>query len=387
MSHTRNLTDMVMFIGIVMLLVSQIYPGANANWSAFVTEISNPPTVPGGNPLALNTKTVTLPIVGNGSWGYSSVTSTFGNPAVSPSAVFNATGTPCGQGAHVSGGVAYPGQYWNCLTTKDGQSSGVNLAGLAFVDLAGILHNGYNMVLQLGNISGIDMQNQVVNVTISAECNSNANNITFIADLLQTRTVLGQWPNPSSVYPNALSIAHAEFMGNKKCEYGGAPPPWGGHWSNVTLVSNFQNGIYVSSQRLQNFTGAQLLITTNGWATGLQISYISVVISYLDENSSSINANCNNLDPLTGVACTLSKAWDAFAGFLTVAVLFVSGWIVWGVSIFVDFLVGFFGSIVWFMNPANTHMPVIIQSVVDLIMVVSIVSLIMTFVQIVRGVR
>lgn len=284
------------------------------------------PTVPtfgGPQSYALQIGTLGLTIVGNATWGLSSTNFQYGNNAVSPVVTYNTT-TPCAEGAHVTGVTAYPGEYWDCLNTKDGEASLVGMSGLRYTNGDGVLIDGYQFGVQLSNISGIDLRYQVLNVTIETQCNTQtANPVDFSVDIIKTNKVLGSWPNPPYSYPQQVSIGTGFPIGSTKCGYGTPPGPFGDTWFNVTNFINYQSGLYVSGQRLGNFSGAQMAITVNTWGQSIYISYMSVTINYLVDNSVTTQT-CVNLAGFTDIGCVISNIWN----WLTTFIVFVVGGIV-----------------------------------------------------------
>lgn len=370
-----------------------MFPGANPAWQTLVHDLSTGPNFPTNpaNPLALNTASVTLHARANDTWGFSSSTSTYGHAAVSPYQVFTDGSDPtCRAGAHLVSVTNYPGQYWNCVNTDDGPASGITLTGLAFTNGDGTFMNGFTWAVRMDNITGIDPQDQIVNVTVHAKCNTQTTpGITFDAALLRNA------PNPGfddapAFYPLAVEEAHAIPLGTGKCDYGGIPTVSGvgPNFFDVLLLANFQNGILVSSQRIQNLTHTSLMISATTWGQSVSISYIDVTIYYLNENASSLNQSCGTFD----VGCVVAKIWNAAVGFiifLVGAAISGGGWlwavIVFGVSIIVNFIIGFIEVLIWMMTMPGLGVPPLVQGFVDVAVIGWIGYSLYEFIKILRG--
>lgn len=380
MAESEGLARIFVFMGALMLLIIAFNPGSNAAWSGLTNTLSNPPTFPGNNPYARQVGTVTLPIVGNGTWGLDMATSTFGANAVSPSGTFGSAGG-CGNGAHVNSGVSYPGDYWDCLNSRDGEASGVFLNGVSSVSASGTRNEGFGFNARLGNITGLDPRQRVLNITVSSQCNAATTiNGTFNVNFVPTTPTLGTWGTPVG-YPDIHNIGLAAPLGNATCDYGGLPPPFGGRWFNVTNYVNYQNGFMVGGQTLGNFSGAEMLVAVRQWGARIDISYMSVTINYLKENTVS-NPKCDSLD----IGCQfgnfvnwLGDVFSFFAGLIAYGV----AWIVWIVSVGVGIGSGIILSLIWVL--AIPGMPPEMQAILDVFIIGTLAYVFVVFVFTVRG--
>lgn len=363
------LMRMIVALGLVMLLATAIFPGSNPAWTALQNSLATGPNWPAGSGLAALTKSVVIHPRANDSWGFDFATSKYDNPPglvhneVSPYLIFTDGSDPqCGAGSHVSHVTPYPGQYWHCVVNDDANKSGIILPGLAFTNGDGVTMNGYTWGVRLDNITGIDPQDQIVNITLKVKCNTQTNPaIDFTADIFQN-TPVKQGDDHSVIFPDALSIAHMTRVGPQECAYGGIPGSTGvgPNFFPVNLTANFQNGIMVSSQRIGNFSHTTLMINANTWDQDIVITWAEVIVSYLDENASSLNASCNTFD----IGCQVAKIWNAIVG----TAIFVGAWvwafITFAVGIIVNFVIGFIDSVIWFNTMPGLGAPTIVKAVV-----------------------
>lgn len=373
-------------IALIMLFINLIVPG-NTAWTGFQSALATPfPAF--GNPLTLNTKTITIYPRANDSWGRTFVDGTYGHNAVSPSGanVYTDGSDPrCGAGSHVSGVTPYPGSYWPCVTTDDGDKSGIILPGLSFTNANGVEMNGYTWGVRMDNITGIDVQDQIVNITLHVKCNTQSSlSVGFTAYLSTMFPVLGQEDGVTGV---GGSSAGMEVVGNQKCAYGGVPGATGvgPNFFDVTLLANYQNGILVSTQRLQNFTHTHLVINAQTWAHDVVISYLYVTIAYLDENSSSLNSQCNTFD----IGCQAAKIWNSAVGFILFLVngaIWAGGVALWFVTILATFAWGLVGSLIWLLAiPAPFSPPAVVQGILDIVILGLLGEILIVGISEVRG--
>lgn len=399
LSGSQMMMRMLWGIGLIMLLVTSMFPGANPAWQTLVHDLSTGPNFPTNpsNPLALNSAQVTLHARANDTWGYQFENGQYNSAAgeVSPVSIFTDGSDPnCGQGRHTVGAMAYPGKYWPCVNTDDGAASGINLPGLAFTDVNGVIHNGYTWAVRLDNITGIDPQDEILNITLDVKCNTQTTpGIDFVGDILQNTPVRGKDDEPALMaigHPDALSIAHLTRVGTQKCDYGGpiTGSGVGPNFFNVRLVANFQNGIMVSSQRIGNFTHTSLMISSSVWGQLVSISYLTITVYYLNENASTLNQQCGTFD----IGCTVTKIWNAAVGFLIFVVGAASSagqwlWavITFGVSIIVNFVLGFIEVLIWMMTMPGLGVPPIVQGFIDVAVIGWIGYSLYEFLKILRG--
>lgn len=388
MGENQTMMRMLLAVGLVMLLVSALYTGQNPAWATLQSSLSVGPSFPTwGNPYSLQTASVGLTIVGNATWGLSSTNFQYGQNAVSPVVVSNSGGpVNCAAGAHVTGVTAYPGQYWDCLNTKDGEASLVGMSGLRYTNADGALIDGYQFGVQLSNISGIDLRSQVLNVTIDTECNTQtANPVDFTVDIIKTVKTLGSWPRPPYLYPQQVSIGTGVPIGTTKCGYGTPPGPFGDTWFNVTNFINYQSGLYVSGQRLGNFSGAQMAVTINRWGQSVYISYMHVTINYLVDNSVT-SQTCGGFD----IGCVVSNIWNwlsttivFFIGGFIFAVQWVAALILFFIGIIVNFIIGFITVMIWFL--AMPGVPPVVQAMIDVPFIAMLGGLFLAILSKIRG--
>lgn len=350
MAERGSISGIVMFLAIIMLFASFI-GGSSTAWTSLTGTLSSGPALPTwGNPYALQSANLTLGVVGNGTEF----------PAQAP---------------YGSGNGCASGPYYKCVQTLDDVNSFVLMSGIGYPP--GISWGGYEMSFALGNITGVDLNHQIISMTLRMECASNSGTISTVA------TFQSKHPGLPLQYDG---FRYGLLNQGAGCAYGGVMPY--GHWTNTTFYGSYQNGLALSQIKLTNISGAQVYIQTQVWSHTLAISYLSLDVEYLNDRSAA-NPQCGSLD----IGCVVNNAVNTVTDIISFIVngaiyviTYVAAWLIFLVSVITGVIIGTFTSLAWMMNPANTGAPPVVQGIIDIFIFGMFAYLLIKIISLARGV-
>lgn len=346
-------------IGFIMLLVLQLYPGANASWSNFTTGLQAGPSMPSfptSNPSApqqvINEQAVTLMTTSNGKLN---LTGTWlPHP---PHSIVNLVGMPACDAA----------TWYGCTFPTE--------SGSPYAD------NGSYVTLTSSDFF----------YTVNTSSTGDQTNGHYIADgvaiLVTCRSSDATW-TPTNyeqfvLYQHATGIAGdmiplAEMNGYGFC----VSSNWTNYAVNGRITPHPVAGL---NWTIDSFSGVALYVNDGlgGINHETDIASVQVYIFY-----SQVTSACPS--GFDGVSCQLGQffrnfqnvlvsIWNGisfFANFILYIFEIMIAVIGWIVTLFANFFIGFFGSIVYFYNLPG--MPAFLQGIIDVVMTVFIGTIFLT---------
>lgn len=376
MSDSNSFGKMLLFVGILMLLVSAIMPGANGAWTALQGTLSVGPGLPAfDNPFALQTKTFTLYVAGNGL--IEPPVSEVLPPSASPLNGCTNTVTP------------ETGTWYRCLQTDDGNSTFISINSAGGNSCHGVpwCAPGYVTTVNMTDVPSNINRNYHLAFAGSAHMTTRVDFSCQREGLAEGGRVQFGFYRAGANISSDPPLPGGEFMATgDNCPYGGT--------GFFGVDSNFQHknatdysivGPFdVSGDTVANWTGGvQMVITLASSPATVDISYVSVTILYLEDPTAGVS--CGG-DFLCQIGLVLSAIFQ-LGLFLVNGVVFVVTFIVEIVVFLFNIITGlFFGFLlvlVWLLT--GTGAPPIVQAIIDVPIIAILGVMFFNVVKIIRG--
>lgn len=354
----------VVCLGLIVILANLLVPGPA--WTNFVASAEAFPTF--DNPYALTTKTLTLSVEGNGT--------------IEPSTTnVVPVGDSPKDGCYnsVNPETAGDGQWWKCVSADDGNATSATMSSGGGNSCHGVpwCTPGYFMTV---NLSAIPAS---INPSFRILAIDGAITVNFVCQrggLAESGVVQFFAYRYGSDISSDPALPGSEFMDpGDECPYGqdGVSGP-----TNFTLEHakdfNIVGPLEVSGDLIGNWSRAQLVAQLSDSPESVEISYISVTLTYLD-------------DPTAGAGCNPSDFFYYFCEFdlilsagLQLAILVLNG-ALFILEIFIwmgGLILAFFGlfGVLFSLGAPSPY-----QEIIDVAVIAMLVFIIYGFAKSIRG--